>query len=185
MHFVTLPFKLIFATVPPSTYYNGWPCFFVALMYIGFVTALIQDLAMLFGCAVGLKDSITAITVVALGTSLPDTFASKTATMADDTADAAVGNVTGSNCVNVFLGLGLPWTLAAVKWSVSGVTPAWEKRYGYKDGREGSDPNLPNLIKRYPNGGFVVPAGSLVFSVTVFTFCSLCCFATLYMRRKK
>lgn len=49
----------------------------MALIYIGIVTALIQDLAMLFGCAVGLEDSITAITVVALGTSLPDTFASK------------------------------------------------------------------------------------------------------------
>jgi solute carrier family 8 (sodium/calcium exchanger) len=28
-------------------------------------------------------------------------------------ADAAVGNVTGSNSVNVFLGLGLPWVIAA------------------------------------------------------------------------
>lgn len=47
------------------------------------------------------QDSITAITLVALGTSLPDTFASKTATIDDDNADAAVGNVTGSNSVNV------------------------------------------------------------------------------------
>lgn len=30
------------------------------------------------------------------------------------TADNSVGNVTGSNSVNVFLGLGLPWTLAAI-----------------------------------------------------------------------
>lgn len=105
--------------------------------------------------------------------------------MADDTADAAVGNVTGSNCVNVFLGLGLPWGLAAIKWRMSGVTAEWKKRYGYEDGRAGSDPDLPHLIDRYPNGGFVVPAGSLAFSVIVFTFCSLCCFATLYMRRQK
>ncbi len=26
-----------------------------------------------------------------------------------DTADAAIGNVMGSNSVNIFLGLGLPW----------------------------------------------------------------------------
>ena len=32
-----------------------------------------------------------------------DTFASKTAAIGDDTADASVGNVTGSNAVNVFL----------------------------------------------------------------------------------
>ena len=29
-------------------------------------------------------------------------------------ADAAVGNVTGSNSVNVFLGLGLPWVIAVI-----------------------------------------------------------------------
>ena len=31
-----------------------------------------------------------------------------------DSADAAVGNVTGSNSVNVFLGLGLPWIVGSV-----------------------------------------------------------------------
>ena len=44
-------------------------------------------------------DSITAITLVALGTSLPDTFASKAAARSDDDADASIGNVTGSNAV--------------------------------------------------------------------------------------
>ena len=29
-------------------------------------------------------------------------------------ADNAIGNVTGSNSVNVFLGLGLPWVIAAI-----------------------------------------------------------------------
>ena len=42
-----------------------------ALLYIGVVTALIGDLAGLFGCAVGLSDAVTATTFVALGTSLP------------------------------------------------------------------------------------------------------------------
>ena len=34
--------------------------------------------------------------------------------MQDRYADASVGNVTGSNGVNVFLGIGVAWTLAAV-----------------------------------------------------------------------
>ena len=55
----------------------------------------------------------SAITFVALGTSLPDTFASKTAAANEKNADNAIGNVTGSNSVNVFLGLGLPWVVAA------------------------------------------------------------------------
>lgn len=32
----------------------------------------------------------------------------------DDYADSSVGNVTGSNSVNVFLGLGIAWSLAAI-----------------------------------------------------------------------
>ena len=38
---------------------------------------------------------MTGITIIALGTSLPDTFASRTAARQDEYADAAIGNVTG------------------------------------------------------------------------------------------
>ena len=116
LHVVSLPWKLWFATTPPTEYGGGWACFLVALLYIGIVTSMIADLANLFGCTVGLENEITAITLVALGTSLPDTFASKTAAVNDDNADASIGNVTGSNSVNVFLGLGLPWSMAAIYW---------------------------------------------------------------------
>merc|ERR1711936_1136973 len=67
-----------------------------------------------------LKDSVNAIAFVALGTSVPDTFASKTAAIQDETADASVGNVTGSNAVNVFLGIGIAWTMAAIYWEAQG-----------------------------------------------------------------
>ena len=53
-----------------------------------------------------------------MGTSLPDTFASRIAAQKEKTADNAIGNVTGSNSVNVFLGLGLPWVLASCYWSM-------------------------------------------------------------------
>ena len=43
-----------------------------------------------------------------------DTFASKTAAIEDETADNSVGNVTGSNAVNVFLGIGIAWSMAAI-----------------------------------------------------------------------
>ena len=90
LHVLSFPFKLVFATVPPTEYWGGWACFFVALGYIGVVTGLIADLANLFGCVIGLENEITAITLVAMGTSLPDTFASKTAAVNDDNADASV-----------------------------------------------------------------------------------------------
>lgn len=51
---------------------------------------------------------------MAIGTSIPDTFASRIAAVQERYADEAVGNVTGSNSVNVFLGLGLPWVISSV-----------------------------------------------------------------------
>jgi solute carrier family 8 (sodium/calcium exchanger) len=112
MHFLTIGWKVFFAFIPPTEYYGGWLTFAVAIMFIGVLTAIIGELASLFGCVAGIETAITAITFVALGTSLPDTFASMTAAKQDPCADAAIGNVTGSNSVNVFLGLGLPWVIA-------------------------------------------------------------------------
>ena len=82
------------------------------MAFIGILTGIVGDVAGVFGCLIGLSAPVTAITFVALGTSLPDTFASKQAAEEADTADASIGNVTGSNSVNVFLGQGLPWVIA-------------------------------------------------------------------------
>ncbi|XP_070770111.1 sodium/calcium exchanger 1a isoform X13 [Enoplosus armatus] len=114
MHFLTVFWKLLFAFVPPTDYWNGWACFVVSISVIGILTAVIGDLASHFGCTVGLKDSVTAVVFVALGTSVPDTFASKMAATQDQYADASIGNVTGSNAVNVFLGIGVAWSIAAI-----------------------------------------------------------------------
>ncbi|XP_049927725.1 sodium/calcium exchanger 1b isoform X2 [Epinephelus moara] len=114
MHFLTVFWKVLFAFVPPTEYWNGWACFVVSICMIGLLTAIIGDLASHFGCTVGLKDSVTAVVFVALGTSVPDTFASKVAATQDQYADASIGNVTGSNAVNVFLGIGVAWSIAAI-----------------------------------------------------------------------
>ncbi|XP_042627728.1 sodium/calcium exchanger 2b [Cyprinus carpio] len=120
MHFVTVFWKVLFAFVPPTEYWNGWACFVVSIIGIGLLTAVIGDLASHFGCTVGLRDTVTAVVFVALGTSIPDTFASKVAATQDQYADASIGNVTGSNAVNVFLGIGVAWSVAAVYWAVQG-----------------------------------------------------------------
>ena len=157
MHFLTIGWKLFFAFIPPAHMYGGIPCFFISLTFIGIVTFVVGEFASLFGCVLGIKPSVTAITFVALGTSLPDTFASMQAAQQEKYADAAVGNVTGSNSVNVFLGLGLPWVIAT-----------------FYEASSNPDGN-----------GYFVPAGSLGFSVVVFIVCALMCIATLLIRRCK
>ncbi|KAM8952647.1 sodium/calcium exchanger 2 [Pelodytes ibericus] len=153
MHFLTVFWKVLFAFVPPTEYWNGWACFFVCIIIVGLLTAVIGDLASHFGCTVGLKDSVTAVVFVALGTSIPDTFASKVAATQDQYADACIGNVTGSNAVNVFLGIGVAWSVAAIYWAIQG-----------KD--------------------FEVKAGSLAFSVTLFTIFAFISISVLLYRRR-
>nr|XP_004539998.1 sodium/calcium exchanger 3 isoform X2 [Maylandia zebra] len=153
MHFLTVFWKVLFACVPPTDYMNGWACFTISIIIIGLLTAVIGDLASHFGCTIGLKDSVTAVVFVALGTSVPDTFASKVAAVQDTYADASIGNVTGSNAVNVFLGIGMAWSVAAIYWHMKGKP-------------------------------FVVEAGSLAFSVTLFTIFAFLAISVLLYRRR-
>lgn len=141
---------------------GGWPCFIMSLVMIGITTYIVGEIANLFGCVLGIAPSVTAITFVALGTSLPDTFASMAAAIGQEHADEAVGNVTGSNSVNVFLGLGLPWVIASY-WE--GSNSAADK--GYES-----------------MGMYYVPGGSLGFSVIVFCICAITCIILLIVRRK-
>uniref|UniRef100_A0A7S1JYZ2 Calx-beta domain-containing protein n=1 Tax=Vitrella brassicaformis TaxID=1169539 RepID=A0A7S1JYZ2_9ALVE len=173
LHIIAFPWKMIFSvTCPPTSIANGYLCFVTSLAMIGLVTAIVQDLSSFFGCVVGVPDEITAISIVALGTSLPDTFASKAAAQKDPYADASIGNITGSNSVNVFLGLGLPWMIASFVWSARGSTAKWKEEY-------------PDIAEKYPDGAFAVPAGSLGFSVMVFTILALACIVLLAVRRSK
>lgn len=76
---MAIGWKLAFATVPPANMAGGAPCFIVSLTYIGVVTFIVGEVATVLGCVLYIKESVAAITIVALGTSLPDTFASMTA----------------------------------------------------------------------------------------------------------
>lgn len=84
---------------------------------------------------------------------ISDTFASKVSAIQDQYADASIGNVTGSNAVNVFLGIGVAWSIAAIFHQSQG---------------------------QY----FRVEAGTLAFSVTLFTIFAFICIAVLMYRRR-
>lgn len=171
-HLFTLPWSLLFCVVPPTAYGGGWVCFYVSLGFIALLTAFVSDLAELFGCVLDVPGLVTAITFVALGTSMPDLFASLSAAKEDPTADASIVNVTGSNSVNVFLGIGVAWTLGAIYWAVVGRTSDWEARY-------------PNVAAQVETGAvFVVESRGLNFSVVV--FCVVCVLGLfiIHLRRR-
>lgn len=121
LHIFTFPLKVSLSLIPPTHIYGGYPTFVIALCAVGLLTKVVGDSASAFGNAIRLDPVITAITIVALGTSLPDTFASRISAINDKTADNAVGNVTGSNSVNVFLGLGIPWLIGSIYYFVKDV----------------------------------------------------------------
>ena len=95
-----------------------------------------------------------------------------TAAKQEPYADASIGNITGSNSVNVFLGLGLPWAIAAIYWTSMGDAQEWHARYMNE---VWYTPGMPV--------GFAVPAGSLAYSVGIFTACALTTLGTLMARR--
>jgi len=168
-HIIWFPWSFLFSVfTPPPIYAGGWVCFWFSLAHIGWITVLVGDLAELFGCVAEIDDEITAITFVALGTSVPDLFASRTAAKQDEWADASIVNVTGSNSVNVFLGIGLPWMAASIFWHFNGPNEEWNRRYGSSD---------------YPSGSFVVASGNLSFSVAVFTLAALAALIVIQVRR--
>lgn len=180
-HVIILPWKLVCACVPPTNIAGGYATFCASLFMIGLVTAFIGDLATSFGCAAGMGDLVTAITIVALGTSLPDTFASKAAALHDRHADASIGNVTGSNSVNVFLGLGLPWLIAGIYWEVlpydaNDASSSWNVQALKQDWPD-------TLLQDYP-GKFIVISGGLGMSVVIYTCCAVLCLGTLVARRR-
>ncbi len=66
----------------------------------------------------GLSDRIIGLTIVAIGTSLPELVTSAVAA-AKDQADIAIGNVVGSNIFNIFLILGITAIIQPLPFQIS------------------------------------------------------------------
>ena len=174
--YLLFPWKMLTHLTPDPHMKGGWPCFVAVLVLIAMTTVVICDLAGLFGCATGVANSSIALVLIAIGTSLPDLYASRSAAVGDKHADAAIGNVTGSNAVNVFLGLGLPWSVASIYWAVVGATPEWIERV---------DADFPRMREAYPDGAFVVPAADLCFAAATFLFCAFIFMGVMLSRRRR
>ncbi|KAE9524627.1 hypothetical protein AGLY_014677 [Aphis glycines] len=120
LHFFSFFWKVIFAFIPPAAVFSGWLRFVTSLTLIGVMATIIGDLATIFGCLIGLDDAVTAITIVALGMSLPDILGACMVTRAETHADEAMIHIAGSIAVKVLMGVGLPWFIAALYHYLNG-----------------------------------------------------------------
>ncbi|GER24728.1 sodium/calcium exchanger [Striga asiatica] len=130
------PWRLLFAFVPPCHIAHGWVSFILSLVFIS------------------IDAYVIAFTALAAGTSWPDLVASKIAAERQITADSAIANITCSNSVNIYVGIGVPWLIDTLY-----------NFFAYKE---------PLRIEN---------AGGLSFSLLVFFATSVGCIGVLVFRR--
>ncbi|KAM3376630.1 magnesium/proton exchanger isoform X3 [Capsicum galapagoense] len=106
-----LPWKFLFAFVPPYQIAHGWIAFICSLMFISGIAYIVTKLTDLISCVTGINPYVIAFTALASGTSWPDLVASKIAAERQLTADSAIANITCSNSVNIYIGIGVPWLI--------------------------------------------------------------------------
>lgn len=78
----------------------------VGLFGLGFGSTLLVDNAVIMASALGVSDTLIGLTIIAIGTSMPELITSIIAAKKGQT-DIAVGNIVGSNIFNIFLILGV------------------------------------------------------------------------------
>lgn len=90
----------------------------VGLVFIVLGSRWMVDSAVEIAGALGISELIIGLTIVSIGTSLPEVATSLSAVRHND-SDTAVANVMGSNLYNIFLTLGLTIVIAPGALSVS------------------------------------------------------------------
>jgi len=108
------PFRFVVGILYPNFIKRSYVATFgVSIAYIGGVSFILVEEAVKLSEGFGIPHAVIGLTVIAIGTSIPDLFGS-IAVARQGKVDMAVSNAIGSNIFDVLIGLGLPWTLALV-----------------------------------------------------------------------
>ena len=79
---------------------------------------LVVDNAKLVAIALNISEKIIGLTIVAIGTSLPELVTSVTAAIKGD-SDIAIGNIVGSNIFNMLLIVGLSAVINPITYNIT------------------------------------------------------------------
>lgn len=106
---------LCFIFPKPKRYYR---VFFVSIVLIAALSWALVELAVVISHELNIPETIIALTVLAIGTSIPDLFSSLIVAR-QGRGEMAVSNAIGSNIFDILVGLGLPFILVML---ISGGT---------------------------------------------------------------
>lgn len=90
----------------------------LGIVALKFGADFVVDNAVNIAHIIGISEKIIGVTIIAIGTSLPELVSSVTA-VAKGENDMAVGNIVGSNIFNILLILGVSSTICPINYSVS------------------------------------------------------------------
>ncbi|KAF3784071.1 Magnesium/proton exchanger [Nymphaea thermarum] len=152
--FILAAWRFLFAVIPPHQIAHGWISFICSLAFITGIAYMVTRLTRLIGCVTGINSYVIAFTALASGTSWPDLVASKLAAERQVTADSAIANITCSNAVNIYIGIGIPWLISST--------------YNF-------------VVRKEPL--YINNSEGLSFSLLVFFVTSICCISVLVLRR--
>jgi K+-dependent Na+/Ca+ exchanger-like protein len=97
--------RLISRIFPDEKHY--YLVFLMSVLFIAGLSWALVELAVFVSAAMNIPESIIALTVLAVGTSVPDLFSSLIVAR-QGRGDMAVSNAIGSNIFDILVGLGLP-----------------------------------------------------------------------------
>ena len=99
---------LLVRSFPPTDHY--WAVFIVSIMFIAVLSWVLVESAIGISHILKIPEVVIALTVLAVGTSVPDMISSVIVAR-QGRAGMAVSNAIGSNIFDIFIGLGFPWML--------------------------------------------------------------------------
>lgn len=100
--------RLLYPLFPNKKHY--YLVFMQSIIIIAALSWVLVELAVLISAALKIPESIVALTVIAVGTSVPDLFSSIIVAR-QGRGDMAVSNAIGSNIFDILAGLGLPFLI--------------------------------------------------------------------------
>jgi K+-dependent Na+/Ca+ exchanger-like protein len=108
---IFMPFDWLLSVIFPRPKYY-FIIFFISIAFIAALCWILVESAIIISAALEIPELVIAMTVLAVGTSVPDMMSSVIVAK-QGRGGMAVSNGIGSNIFDILIGLGLPWMIKA------------------------------------------------------------------------